>query len=369
MSAYTVTINITPKDSSLTQIISKDNHYYRCRSQREKIIFDNNKIVIKGQRSNNIDVNNAFSTVRSTYYMSILKTFVYYLANYGAFNINEIVFDVDNGKSETLKIEKDKFNDSFCRSIGFTFPKEKLEKIFEIENPQNAFFTALVYQVYAVEVNNIFEKFANSWRCFNCIYNRVNEDTKDKDGITSVLNEIKDDSSPLLEDTINDSWKFMQHLKDSRLINWFNRETKKKGNIDSFVNILGIKRYQDKDLIERLQEVAKEIFDKIEKEVVLIKKRKGNDEGITTPKDQRDKYKNMQKLRGKTSYKFDYLLITISYTMYLRNKYFHGEYSYPQILFKNNDRLDELNATAAILQKLNWILLEKYCSKLYETDF
>lgn len=365
-----ITIDITPKkNTNLTQGVSKDNHYFGCKSQREKIMFDNNKIVIEGHRSNNIDVNNAFSTVRSTYYMSILKTFIYYLANYGAFNINKIVFDVDNGKNETLKIEKDKFNDSFCKPINFVFPKEKLEEIFEIENPQNAFFTALVYQVYAVEVNNIFEKFANSWRCFNCIYNRVNENIKDKDGITSVLNEIEDDSSPLLEDTINDSWKFMQHLKDSRLINWFNRETKKKGNVDSLVNILGINRYQDKALIERLQKVAKEIFDKIEKEVALIKERKGNVEGIVTPKDQRDKYKNIQKLKGKTSYKFDYLLITISYTMYLRNKYFHGEYGYPQILFKNNDRLDELNATAAILQKLNWVLLEKYYSKLYETNF
>ncbi|KGE71172.1 hypothetical protein [Limosilactobacillus reuteri] len=65
----------------------------------------------------------------------------------------------------------------------------------------------------------------------------------------------------------------------------------------------------------------------------------------------------------------NYCNSALSSFRYLRNKYFHGEYRSPQLIFKDNDIADELKKITEVLQKLNWVLLDRYYQKLYAENF
>lgn len=360
MCSYTISVNITPKETqSLKTPITKEDHYYHCSSKRERITFKKDSITISGTRGSEIDTNFGLFTVRSTYQFSILKSFIYYLGCWGPFDVEKITFNVHNETSEILELDQEKLNNFFCNPLDFDFPKEKLENIFEIEDSKNRLVTALAYQIYGAESQDTFERFANNWRCFNHIYNCVNGDTSDTDGIQKVLKDVEETNLSDLSDPIEISKEFISNLPKTRLLGWLSQKNR---NLDSFKNLSGIERMKDKELIKKVKELILPEFPGIKYDVDK------NDDKYSN-REERNVYKKIRCLEGSGNYPFDYLLLTIAYTKYLRNKYFHGEYRSPQLIFKDNDILNELNKTAEVLQKLNWVLLDRYYQKLYVENF
>ncbi|MCC4384081.1 hypothetical protein LMB54_09755 [Limosilactobacillus reuteri] len=360
MCSYTISVNITPKETQgLKTPITKEDHYYHCSSKRERITFKKDSITISGTRGSKINTKFGLFTVRSTYQFSILKAFIYYLRCWGPFDIEKITFNVNNETSERLELGQEKLNNFFCNSIVFNFSKEKLEKIFEIENSKNCLVTALTYQIYGAESLESFERFANNWRCFNHIYNCVNGDTTDTNGIQRVLKDVEETNFSDLSDPIEISKEFISNLPKTRLLGWFFH---KKKNLDSFMNLSGIGRMKDKELIKKMKELILPEFSDIKGDIDK------NDNEHNNGEEQRV-YKKISNLEGSEDYPFDYLLLTIAYTRYLRNKYFHGEYRSPQLIFKDNDIADELKKITEVLQKLNWVLLDRYYQKLYVENF
>lgn len=302
----------------------KKSAYYQNQDGKnfwDRISFSQNKITISGNRAKNIDFENAFYTIRSTYYKDTLNALLYLYFSKGAFDLQSLTF---NDKKIPLS---QRGTDKFSKDLDFDINPVILEKLFEYGEHSEVLTKSLMLVMESQQSQQT--KFNYLWRAFNAIYDFRFYEKKEVDKITKILDYVSGKTKNFLQSIViaqdficnYDEKQYKRFLRvanertDYRHRNWESELTRFK---DKYLS------YSDKYVNGLVQKMLEDCFVKNEE-----KFDKGAKHVFKSINDELDK-KLIKELP------VDCLRYMIWYIYYFRNKYFHGEERLNSFLIEND---------------------------------
>lgn len=300
----------------------------------DTVVFTKNQIVIKGSRTNPIDIKNCWRTKRSNYRRCILSS-LFYLYNYykNSIKIESITIFDDLENKETIP-----FIQEFDLTLpaSFSVDLSKIEYVFKtISFPE---LSEAVYRVLHNQAQFVKNKdFYFAYKSFNSMYtfyyshhdqliNLGDNNKVDRVAIISLLKLPGIESS--LEESISLAEKFFSSKFDEmrRLIYvWLLNE---KVNKTQFQGVICDQDfyYQNKTVLKLIEQLTSSFYD------------------ITLPDNSIINKFTKRNNAQSDEYKINYLQLLAVYAFYRRNKLLHGDHVDPTFLFPdvNADILSEI---------------------------
>lgn len=315
----------------------------RQRLRSDKVIFEKNKITIKGTRATSIDLENCWKSKRSNYKRCILSS-LFYLYNFHKKPIEIQAIKIFNPSVPESVVEIpfiQEFNEPLKNE--FTVDLDMIEYLFKSIRYKE--ISDLIYRVLHSQAQfSNSNDFYTAYRSFNALYTFIytyhnnfisikGNKFKDTEAIRDILkiNNISltlKNSISLAEDFVVNNSDEMYKL----LYVWMLNSGVNKGNFKDKIMYSQFS-YENKDVLDILKRLLDNYFDANQKEYTQYLKRFNI------------KYKN-----GTNVSKINYLQLIIVYGLYRRNKLFHGEHVESTFL------IPDINAE--ILEKISQVIFQ-----------
>lgn len=304
---------------------------------KDVLEYRNQTLILSGNRTNRIDLEDDFFTVKSNYYRGIVKGLLYIYFTGEILSIDSITFITDEEKDIPFEQRNLFAKEDREHSIS----TELLDKMF-LYNEQGDVLTRILMNIVLAKANKE-RKLENIWRAFNALYDwKCVTNKSEKERINAILDYIKDADNFHFKKTIKEIKKIIadrqQFSRQARVfiegINFSDRNY--SGDLDRFKERYINLQYSDPILRKKIKEMFKyyieshsEDFDKGTKKLYEnLKKEWNNQSEIATPT--------------------DFIKYFVWFVYHFRNKDFHGEYWPTNFLIENiphkelNDYADSL---------------------------
>ena len=315
----------------------------RQRLRSDKVIFEENKITIKGTRSTSIDLENCWKSKRSNYKRCILSS-LFYLYNFHKKPIEIQAIKIFNPSVPESVVEIpfiQEFNEPLKDELTVDF--HMIEYLFKSIRYKE--ISDLIYRVLHSQAqfsNN--NDFYTAYRAFNALYTFIY--TYHNNFFTSTGNKFKDTeairdilkiknidlkfqhSIPLAENFVVNNSDEMYKL----LYVWMLNNGVNKGNFKDKI-LYSQFSYENKDVLEILKRLIENYFDAKPNEYTQYLKKF-----------------NTKYNKKSTASKINFLQLIVVYGLYRRNKLFHGEHVESTFL------IPDINAE--ILERISQVIFQ-----------
>lgn len=337
--------------------ISKKYVYHADRESEyeDTINFSPNQIEICCNRSKPIKPEEYLYTIKSRIYRECLSSCLFAYYKFGKFNITGIQLD---------DYVVPKYNQKFECDSDYHLNDSILEFLFDYR--EDKVYLPLMHLTEAL--NNSNYKLEHSWKSFNAIYNLISKTNSDKDNFLKIFKVMKDNEATFksIFDEAVSLITYKDGINTGKAIKFMCKNNSKQlSKIESFRNIFGIDKIQDKNLARIFKDIYNNIYSKNKSDYESNHSSGSYNYGDDT-KNYAKVIKELDEIvkKGKQS-ETDYLRFLLDYIFYLRNKSMHGIFQSPSFLFENAHSL-ELIKYADLMLMLNFSLLKNDIYSLVE---
>lgn len=328
-------------DSNLFHSKEKKDVVYFTKNKidfKDTIEFFENLIIITGERSSTINLEESLTTIKSNYYKEINKALIYTYFLKGNFIIESIELTVDKNKKS---LDKNKLNQPFSKEIlhNQKFEDKELSLLFMNVNESESLFISLMFLTKSFNEPN--SRFDNCWKSFNCLIRQLSKEEKDFEMLKYMRSFVIKNFEKLIKTKevakmIDE--KYLEQCQTAGMLkNNYPKKPEKRANVEAMKDYL-LLRYDDYRICMLL------------KEKMICKKEFINFFDI-------DNYKQIDKELEKRIIKKEkndadvICFLILKYAYYLRNKFFHAE-KWPAEFLMINKESHELLRMSDILESL-----------------
>lgn len=303
-------------------------HENQDKEYTDTISFTDSLITIFGNRTTKINPENDLYSPQSRLYRECISSLLYIYEKYGHFKIDSFIFN---------NYVVPEYNQKFTTKYDFGFSDNILNRLFHYKD--DSLYIPLLHIIEGFNLKNY--QLEHSWKSFNYIYNYITGKSKDAESIVEIINLCKNNKNHFTTVFQESKRIFFDKIDTGKIIFYLKYKTDNNDlTIEKFREYFKTRDIEDKELLDRLLDIQKKIFHKLQEDYdfnfktgayKLPNTKSYNDERKVMKKNSK---KNLEELEN-------YLPIVLDYIRFLRNKSMHGVLQSSAFLFETRNNEDQ----------------------------